>query len=138
MPNPEETLEKLRKAGMKQTPQRIEVVRTLLEIGEKHPSLNQLYQEAKKRIPTLSFSTLYTTIKKLEELGLIRLFDLLGETRVEINTKPHINIIDITTGEIRDYEDEELTKKIEIITGRHRFILVNILVYPEENTVKPS
>ncbi|MCE4606869.1 MAG: transcriptional repressor [Desulfurococcales archaeon] len=135
MENLDKIMKELKETGMKQTPQRIEVVRTLLKLKEKHPTLNQVYNEARKRVPTLSFSTLYTTVKKLEELGVIKLFDLLGETRIEVNNKPHINIIDLSNGEIHDYNDDSLVKKIVEETGLDYsdFVLINILVYKDKS-----
>ncbi|MCE4614241.1 MAG: transcriptional repressor [Desulfurococcales archaeon] len=136
MENLDKIMKELKKTGMKQTPQRIEVVRALLKLKEKHPTLNQVYNEAKKKVPTLSFSTLYTIVKKLEELGVIKLFDLLGETRIEVNNKPHINIIDLSNGEIDDYNDDSLVKEIVEETGLDRsdFVLINILVYKEKTS----
>jgi Fe2+ or Zn2+ uptake regulation protein len=69
--------------------------------------------------------------RELEELGIIRLFDLLGETRIEVNKHPHINIINLRTGEIRDYNDDKLLNEVRIKLGLNEaeFILVNILVY---------
>ena len=126
-----ELLKALKSKGMKITPQRIEIVRTLVELKDKHPSLNELYEEVKERVPTLSFSTLYSTIRRLEDVGFIRLFDLLGETRIEVNTDPHINVIDLDKGIVRDVEDREL---VEILARRlalknKECILVNVLVY---------
>jgi len=133
MENLDMIMKELKKTGMKQTPQRIEVVRTLLKLKDNHPTLNQVYNDAKKRVPTLSFSTLYMIIKKLEELGVIKLFDLLGETRIEVNNKPHINIIDLCNREIHDYDDDSLVRKIVEETGLDysSFVLINILVYKE-------
>lgn len=125
-----ELLKTLKSKGMKTTPQRIEILRTLIELKDKHPSLNELYEKVKEKIPTLSFSTLYSTIRRLEELGFIKLFDLLGETRIEVNTRPHINIIDLDKGAIRDLNNDELVRIIaEKVALKDRKILVNVLVY---------
>ncbi len=121
----------LRSKGMKITPQRIEIVRTLIELKDDHPSLKQLYEEVRRRVPTISFSTLYSTIQKLEELGVVKLFDLLGETRVEVNRRPHINLIDLKKNKITDILDEdtiEFLRRRLGLRGEH-FILVNVLVY---------
>jgi Fur family peroxide stress response transcriptional regulator len=125
-----EYVESLRKAGMKITPQRLIILRKLLEMKDEHPSLNKLYTEVKKELPTISFSTLYSVIKKLEELGLVKVFDLLGESRIEVNRKPHLNIIDLDKGRIREYYDKEiidiLSRKIGL--NRDSIYLINIFV----------
>ncbi len=133
--NQKEILDMLKNKGMKITPQRIEIVKTLLELRDHHPSLKELYEEVKKKVPTISFSTLYSTIKKLEELGLVKLFDLLGETRIELNKKPHVNLIYIDKGLITDVVDDNLLdllrKKLGV--GEDSFVLVNVLVYNTRN-----
>ena len=66
----------IKKRGHKLTPQRLEIIRLLIKKGEYHPSLNEVYEEVKEKLFTVSFSTLYNTIKILEELGVIKLFNL--------------------------------------------------------------
>ncbi|MHA1223105.1 MAG: Fur family transcriptional regulator [Candidatus Heimdallarchaeaceae archaeon] len=127
-------LDLLKKKGYKLTPQRIEIVKILQQEEKTHPSLNHLYSLVKERLTTVSFSTLYNTISTLEEMGLIRLFTLQGETRVELNDTEHINIIDSSTGRIVDIEDKELVGQIKEKTKfdkkKYKTFLINILLYP--------
>ena len=109
----EMVLRKLKENNLKLTPQRIETIYVLAKIGHKHPSLKEILTEVAKKVPTISFSTLYTIIKTLEDLNLIKTFDINGETRVEINIKPHVNFIFNETGEIRDIEDPELLEHLK-------------------------
>ncbi|WP_054840029.1 transcriptional repressor [Thermococcus sp. JCM 11816] len=124
----EKAVEMLRKKGYKMTPpQRLKLIEVLNEIGSEHPSLNTLLERIREDFPTVSFSTLYSNILTLKELGLVELFSVGGETRVEINTEPpHINII----------EDErviDVNDPPEIIEALKRKLgkevkLVNVLV----------
>ncbi len=125
-----EFLEKLRRSGMKMTPQRIIIVRAIIRYADEHPSINRIYSAAQAVMPTISFSTVYSTIKRLEELGLIKLFDWMGKTRIEANRRPHLNIIDASTGSIRDVEAPDLVRVVADRIGvkEHR-ILVNVIVY---------
>ncbi len=127
----EEYIESLRRTGMKITPQRLVILRKLIELRDEHPSLNKLYRLVREELPTISFSTLYSVVKRLESIGLVKLFDLAGETRIEVNRRPHINIVDIEGGVIRDYMDEELLDRISerIGVGYDDIYLVNIYVY---------
>ena len=129
----EDIAEALKAKGLKLTPQRLEIMRTLLDIGEDHPSLNRIHDSIRERMPTLSFSTLYNTISIFERNGLIKLFDFDGETRIEMKKENHVNLIDSRTGEIMDVCDEELVRKIisELDKDRikDRDIIVNILMY---------
>ena len=109
----EELLRKLKEKGYKLTPQRIEIIRALLEERYHHPSLNMLLERVRERAPTVSFSTLYTTLKMLEDLGFVKLFYLRGETRVEVNLTPHINVVNVKTGEVTDLRDEDAMEAIK-------------------------
>ena len=121
----EKALKELKENGYKLTPQRLKLLDVIEETGKSHPSLNDLLEEVRKDFPTMSFSTLYSNLQTLRELGLVELFSLGGETRVELNTKPHINLI--SEGEIIDLNDPEIIEAIQQKTGK-RVRLVNVLV----------
>jgi len=111
----EEIIKKLKSSGYKITPQRLEIIKILEEIGHEHPSIKEIYEIISKKIPTVSFSTLYNIIQKLEDLGIVKTFVLGKETHIEVNTKPHINLISLETGEIKDVEENQLIREIEKI-----------------------
>ncbi|WP_297509783.1 Fur family transcriptional regulator [Thermococcus sp.] len=121
----EEAVEALRKKGYKITPQRLKLLEVLEEIGKKHPSLGEVHERLRREFPTVSFSTLYSNVLTLKELGLVELFSLEGETRIEVNTTPHVNLIE---GEkIIDVNDPEIIEAIRRKTGKN-VKLVNVLV----------
>ncbi|MGC9308686.1 MAG: Fur family transcriptional regulator [Thermoplasmatota archaeon] len=126
-------IDEMQKRGYKLTPQRITIVQVLAENPHDHPSLNDIYEQVKARLPTVSFSTLYNTISTLEKIGLLKLFNFQGETRVDMNTKNHINIIHSNTGTILDVNDEKIIetiyKTLQNGLSHHEHILVNIIVY---------
>ena len=121
----ENALKRLKGSGYKLTPQRLKLVEILDRIGSKHPSLKEILSEIREDFPTMSFSTLYSNVLTLKELGLVELFSLGGETRVELNTDPHINLI--SDGEITDLNDPEIIDVLQRKTGR-KVKLVNVLV----------
>ena len=119
--------------GLKLTPQRIEIMRALSENIKRHPTLNELHEIIRGRMPSVSFSTLFNTINTLERVGYLRIFDLEGETRVELNPNDHINIIDRKRGTVTDLDDEETVKKV-LDTVRSRGlmgkkVLINVIIY---------
>ena len=130
--NSQEILEMLRKKRFKITPQRLALLSVIDEIGSTHPSLNKLHKLAQKEIPTMSFSTLYNTIKKFEEIGIIQLFDLNGETHIETNKTPHINLIYPKKGKIEDYEEDLLKTLIsnveKKIGSKIKYAVANFVV----------
>ncbi|ASA77674.1 Fur family transcriptional regulator [Thermococcus sp. 5-4] len=121
----EKAIERLKESGYKLTPQRLKLVEILDRIGDEHPSLKDILGEIKAEFPTMSFSTLYSNVLTLRELGLLELFSLDGETRVELNTEPHINLI--SGGKVIDFNDPEIIERIREKTGRN-VKLVNVLV----------
>ncbi|QDA31355.1 transcriptional repressor [Thermococcus indicus] len=121
----EKALKRLKEHNYKLTPQRLKLVEILDRIGSEHPSLKDILSEIKGEFPTMSFSTLYSNVLTLKELGLIELFSLDGETRVELNTEPHINLI--SGGKVIDFNDPEIIERIREKTGR-RVKLVNVLL----------
>ncbi|WP_297487211.1 Fur family transcriptional regulator [Thermococcus sp.] len=121
----ERAVEALKKKGYKMTPQRLKLLEVLDEIGERHPSLGEVHNALKGEFPTVSFSTLYSNVLTLRELGLVELFSLEGETRIEVNTKPHVNLIE--GSRIIDVNDPEIIEAIRRKTGRN-VKLVNVLV----------
>lgn len=121
----ENALKRLKGSGYKLTPQRLKLVEILDRIGSEHPSLKEVLGEIREEFPTMSFSTLYSNVLTLKELGLLELFSLDGETRVELNTEPHINLI--SGGKIIDLNDPEIIERIREKTGRN-VRLINVVL----------
>ncbi|WP_297439168.1 Fur family transcriptional regulator [Thermococcus sp.] len=121
----EKALQRLKGSGYKLTPQRLKLIEVLEELGPSHPSLTEVLAKIREDFPTMSFSTLYSNLITLKELKLVELFSLDGETRVELNTEPHINLIG--DGRVIDFNDPEIIEMIREKTGR-RVKLVNVWV----------
>ena len=115
----------LRKAGYKLTPQRLKLIEILEDIGSEHPALTEVLGRVRKEFPTMSFSTLYSNVLTLKKLGLIEVFSLNGETRVELNINPHINLIFSDT--IVDLDAPEIIMMIENKVKKN-VKLVNVLL----------
>lgn len=108
-----DTIELLRKSGLKVTPQRIAVLRLLSKGG--HYNGEQIYEELKKTEPSISLSTVYNTLEALEKAGIINSFEAGGITWYEMRRVPHINIFCVDTNEILDAEAnvETIYKQLE-------------------------
>ena len=61
--------DKCREAGLKITPQRIEIYRELLQTDE-HPSAEMLYEKVKEKLPSISLDTVNRTLLTFNEIGL--------------------------------------------------------------------
>lgn len=67
-PRFEELTGLLRESGYRLTPQRLEVLRALIET-EEHPSAETVYNRISQRLPTTSLATVYNTLEALKEIG---------------------------------------------------------------------
>jgi Fur family transcriptional regulator, peroxide stress response regulator len=64
----QEIVTALQSAGYRLTPQRLALVRLMVE-SDQHPSASQLYAELQKQFPTTSLATVYKTLHVLSDLG---------------------------------------------------------------------
>ena len=116
-----ETIEKkCIEKGVKLTEQRRIIARVISESKETygesdHPDVDELYSRVSKIDPKISIATVYRTVKLFEEAGILVKHDFkAGKARYEINDD-HNHLIDIKTGEIIEFVDndiEDLQKKI--------------------------
>lgn len=125
----EKALEAIKARGGKLTPQRLKIVRVVEELGPEHPSLKEVLEKVREEFPTISFSTLYNNILILREAGLLHIFYHRGEARVEVNTSPHINIVE--GGIIKDIDYPEIVEELGRRLGR-RILFINAYVRAEE------
>ncbi len=104
MKTKEELIQYLRDQGHKITPQRLAVIDVLIEQKDTHPGARLIYEEAKKKIKTISLSTVYGTLNEFSRCGLIKTlqFDQM-ENRYDGNLEGHINLICERCRRIIDY-----------------------------------
>ena len=95
-------------AGLKMTGQRRVILKTL-ESSEDHPSVESVFERSKLVDSTISIATVYRTLSLLEEMDLIIKREF-NETfaRYDINTDHHHHMIDLETGEVIEFQNEEL------------------------------
>ena len=77
-----------------------------------HPNVDELYKRVSKIDPKISIATVYRTVKLFEESGIITKHDFRGEkSRYEkLADSHHDHLIDIQSGEIVEFVDEEIEK----------------------------
>jgi len=107
-------IDALRKKGYKATSQRIAICRVVLSSHE-HPTAQTVYREMRKLHPTVSVATVYKTLRVLNELHLVQeLAFPQGETRFDSNVSPHVNVLCLQCGTVRDVNDQA----IRVVVGR--------------------
>ncbi|MEQ9813944.1 MAG: Fur family transcriptional regulator [Azospirillaceae bacterium] len=112
-------------AGMKMTGQR-RVILEVLSSSEDHPSVETVYQRARDIDASISIATVYRTLSLLDEMNLVQRHDFNENySRFEVNLDHHHHLIDLETGEVIEFQDEELEHLKERIARRLGFELVD-------------
>ena len=118
--------------GVKLTEQRRIIVKVLSEskqtYGESdHPDVDELYNRVSKVDSKISIATVYRTVKILEEAGILVKHDFkAGKARYEqIRESHHDHLIDVKTGEIIEFVDEEIEKLQKKVADKYGYKLVD-------------
>ncbi len=105
-----ELQQKCSAAGLKMTGQR-KVILQVLEEAEDHPSVEVVYERAKEIDSSISIATVYRTLNLLDELDLVIKHEFQeGYSRYEVNWDHHHHLVDLETGEVIEFQNEELER----------------------------
>ena len=112
--------------GVKLTDQRKIIAKTMSN-SQDHPDVDELYKRASKIDSKISIATVYRTVKLFEEAGIIAKHDFKGgKARYEeLNESHHDHLIDIKTGEIIEFVDEEIEKLQQKVADKYGYKLVD-------------
>ncbi len=102
-------------AGLKMTGQRKVILKILGEASD-HPSVEDVYERAKDLDKSISIATVYRTLNLLDELDLVIRHEFQeGYSRYEVNWDHHHHLVDLETGKVIEFQNDELEKlKIKI------------------------
>ncbi len=128
-----ETIEqKCQSQGVKLTDQRRIIAKIISEskkeYGESdHPDVDELYSRVSKVDPKISIATVYRTVKLFEEAGILTKHDFKGgKARYEAMIESHHDhLIDIKSGEIIEFVDEEIEKLQKKVAEKYGYKLVD-------------
>jgi len=91
----------LKQYHLKATPQRLAIIQLMHHSG--HISIDELYQEVKKRFSSISLATLYKNIHTMLDVSLIREVKIPGQkTKYEISKESHAHVLCTACNEIKD------------------------------------
>ncbi len=122
-----ETIEKNCVAkGVKLTDQR-RIIAKVMSDAQDHPDVNELYLRVSKFDPKISIATVYRTVKLFEEAGIIAKHDFKGGKAIyeEISEGHHDHLIDVNTGEIIEFVDDEIEKLQKKVAEKYGYNLVD-------------
>ena len=111
--------------GMRMTDQRRVVARVLSQAVD-HPDVEELYHRAASVDPHISLATVYRTVRLFEEAGVVERHDFGdGRSRYEqAGDDHHDHLINIKTGEVVEFFDEEIEKMKEALAQKLGYKLV--------------
>lgn len=100
-------------------------VAQVLETSEDHPDVEELYERSLRIDPQISIATVYRTVKLLEELGILERLEFKdGKSRFEdAEREHHDHLIDLHTGEVIEFRDDEIELLQEKIANRLGYAL---------------
>jgi Fur family transcriptional regulator, ferric uptake regulator len=126
MTRPETLEEQCARKGMRMTEQR-RVIAQVIEAASDHPDVEELYRRASAIDPRISLSTVYRTLNLFEEAGLVTKHDFKdGRARFEpIPDEHHDHLIDIRSGNVIEFRNEEIEAIQEVIAKRLGYKLVD-------------
>ncbi|CAM3378407.1 Fur family transcriptional regulator [Marinicrinis lubricantis] len=100
----EHAMEKLKKTGVRMTPQRHAILSYLVD-SKKHPSVDEIYRDLEGNFPSMSVATIYNNLKVFLEAGLVRELPYGdGASRFDAEMSDHYHAICSNCGKIEDFE----------------------------------
>lgn len=118
--------QKCTETGLKMTGQRRIIARVLSESHD-HPDVEMLYSRAHAMDSKISIATVYRTVRLFEEAGIIEKHDF-GDGRAryeETGEEHHDHLIDLKSGKVIEFSNEEIEKLQRMIAQKLGYTLVD-------------
>ena len=118
--------EKCVKNGVRLTDQR-KLIAKVMSSSYDHPDVDELYKRISKLDSKISIATIYRTVKLFEEAGILAKHDFKGgKARYEeMRESHHDHLIDIKSGEIIEFVDDEIEKLQKAVAEKLGYQLVD-------------
>ena len=130
--------------GLKMTGQRRLIARVLSDAAD-HPDVEEVYSRAVLLDPRVSLATVYRTVRLLEEADIHERHEFRdGRARYEaVSGEHHDHLIDIETGDVVEFNNDEIERIQEIIAQElgyrlvdHRLALYGVRLKPGAGNTK--
>ena len=118
--------ERCKQKGVKLTDQR-KLIARIMSDSHDHPNVDVLYKRVSKIDSKISIATVYRTVKLFEEAGILTKHDFRGEKAryEELPDSHHDHLIDVQSGEIVEFVDEEIEKLQKAVAEKLGYELVD-------------
>jgi Fur family peroxide stress response transcriptional regulator len=110
-----------KKSEPKLTPQRDAVFQVILE-REDHPTASEIFEAARRRLPGISYATVYNSLRYLKEAGLVHEISF-GDSasRYDRETGRHDHAICDCCGKLVDFHLPEAAQLMQAAARKSRF-----------------
>jgi Fur family peroxide stress response transcriptional regulator len=107
--------------SQKLTPQRDAVFQVIME-REDHPTANEIFEAARRRLPTISHATVYNSLRYLKEAGLVHEISF-GDcaSRYDRETERHDHAICNSCGKMSDFDLPEAADLMRAAARKSKF-----------------
>tara|TARA_Y100000590_G_scaffold407561_1_gene497922 strand:- start:193 stop:606 length:414 start_codon:yes stop_codon:yes gene_type:complete len=112
--------------GVKLTDQR-KIIAKVMSESQDHPNVDELYKRVSKVDSRISIATVYRTVKLFEESGILAKHEFKGgKARYEeLSESHHDHLIDVKTGEIIEFVNEEIEILQKKVAEKYGYELVD-------------
>ncbi len=112
--------------NMRMTDQRRVIARVLSEADD-HPDVEEVYRRSTEIDDQISIATVYRTVRLFEEADILERHDFRdGRSRYELVTESHHDhMIDVESGEVIEFVDDEIEKLQEQIAEKLGYKLID-------------
>ena len=114
------------KKGVRLTDQRKLVAKVMSE-SDDHPDVDELHKRVNKIDFKISIATVYRTVKLFEEAGIVAKHDFKGTKAryEEAAQEHHDHLIDVNTGEITEFVNDDIEKLQQKVAEKLGYKLVD-------------
>ena len=112
--------------GVRLTDQR-KLIAKVMSSSESHPDVDELHKKVSKQDSKISIATVYRTVKLFEEAGIVAKHDFKG-SKARYEQAPeehHDHLIDINSGDITEFVNEEIEKLQKQVAEKLGYKLVD-------------
>ena len=112
--------------GVKLTDQRKIIAKVMSESND-HPNVDELYKRVSVLDSKISIATVYRTVKLFEEAGILTKHEFKGDKAryEELNEGHHDHLIDVQSGKIIEFVDDEIEKLQKKVAKKLGYDLVD-------------
>ncbi len=112
--NEKDFIATLRDHGLQVTYQRLAIYQALY-FAKEHPSAEVIYQQVRKRFPMISLGTVYKTLERFYDVGLVQKVSPITEVaRYDAIVTPHHHMVCLKCQAIQDFYDPSLDQQIKL------------------------